>query len=66
VKAILEFNLDDPNDHEVYRRHNKANDMASVLWDLCYHSRGEICEECQQKIRDLMEENNINLEEIWT
>jgi len=66
MKATLTFDLDDPNDREVYRRHNKADDMASVLWDLCHNKSLGLCDDCKQKIWDIKAEYNINLEELWT
>lgn len=34
MKAILEFNLDDPSDREAHARAIKSTDLALILWDL--------------------------------
>lgn len=39
MKAILKFNLDDPDDRMEHERCIKATDMALVLWELCYNSK---------------------------
>jgi hypothetical protein len=34
MKAILEFNMDEPEDREEHLRCTKSLDMALVLWDM--------------------------------
>jgi len=35
MKAILKFNLNNPEDKEGFDRINKSQDMALALWDIC-------------------------------
>ena len=37
MKAILKFNLNDPDDIMAYKRANKSLDMALVLWEIVYN-----------------------------
>ena len=64
--AILKFNLTDPDDAERFRRVNKADDLAGVLWNICHDRNVDICEDCKAKVYTMMEDDNINLDEIYT
>lgn len=37
MKAILKFNLNDPDDIMAYKRANRSLDMALVLWEIVYN-----------------------------
>lgn len=69
VKLI--FNLDDPDDRMEHLRCIKAADMAIVLFEI-HHNLKRKCEdtpavnEVFEKINELFENNNINLEELIT
>ena len=39
MKAKLEFDLDNPDDAELYYRMNKATDMAGALWDITHNTK---------------------------
>lgn len=39
AKAILEFDLNDPDDRMEYMRCNKSLDMALALWELCHNTK---------------------------
>jgi len=89
MKAILEFDLDNPDEEMAHKRACKALDMACVLFEIEHNlkkkceykveeNRRETGETLQvpmlnpsdgidlvfNEIRNLFEENNINLEEI--
>ena len=77
AKAILEFNLADPDDATDYIRANKALDMAIALWDIDQYLRAETKynEELTQdaydalaiareKFYQILNEHNINMDEI--
>jgi hypothetical protein len=77
AKAILEFNLADPDDATDYIRANKALDMAIALWDIDQYLRAETKynEELTQdaydalvtareKFYQILNERNINMDEI--
>lgn len=79
MKAILEFNLDNPDDRIAHLRAAKSLDMACVLFEIernlkkkleyKVESLGDIDNQTVvdilfEEINDLMKDNNINLEEI--
>ena len=39
AKAILEFDLTDPDDAMEFERATKATDMAMVLWELVFNTK---------------------------
>lgn len=78
MKAILEFNLDEPVDEAAHMRAIKATDMAVVLWDMDQYLRGLIkyapdtmnsevygtLEEVRDKLHQLMNERVVDLDEL--
>ena len=78
MKAILKFKL--PEDQQEYNRCNKANDMASVLWSFSSNIKKSIEWEVESKKLDsfetldlafskfyeLLQENNINIDELYS
>lgn len=42
MKAIIEFNLNDADDMQAYEIHNKAKDMAYILWQLMTNKKKEL------------------------
>lgn len=42
MKAIIEFDLNDPDDRNAYDLHNKALDMGLILWEIVFNKRKEI------------------------
>lgn len=42
MKAILEFNLDEPGDAEAHRRAIKALDIMLALWEYDKYLRGQL------------------------
>jgi hypothetical protein len=76
MKAILEFNLDEGDDKGAHLRAIKSLDMAIALWDMDQYLRGLIkygelddnvhqaLEEARDKLREIMNERNIDLDEL--
>jgi hypothetical protein len=76
MKAILEFDLDEGQDKMAHLRCVKALNMAIVLWDMDQYLRGLIkygelddaihktLEDTRGKLREIMSENSIDLDEL--
>ncbi len=77
MKAKLEFDLDDFDDRMAHLRCVKSEDMASILFEMTMNARKRITmgydesdeyyrgvDDVFEKLRDLMEEHNINVEEL--
>lgn len=72
MKAILEFDLDNPEDLEHYKRCNKATDILLMLWEFeqkvlkFKHYIPKDIDEVKEKYYELKEEYNISLDELLT
>lgn len=72
MKAKLIYNL--PDDELEYKQANKAASLLSMLWDYKEWLRSELkykdtpasLEEAQTKFFELLEDESINLNELWT
>jgi hypothetical protein len=78
MKAKLKFDISDPDDYIEFKRVIKANDMASMLFKLLRNTKKSIewelenkdfdkydtLEYIYDKIWDLVEEHNIDIDEI--
>jgi hypothetical protein len=77
MKAKLEFDLDDFDDRMAHLRCVKSTDMASILFEMTMNARKRITmgydesdeyyrgvDAVFEKLRDLMVEHNINVEEL--
>lgn len=78
MKGTLEFNLDDSADMEAYLRAVKSTKLALVIWDMDQYLRGEIkhapdsmsdevyktLQETRDKLREIMSEHSIDLDEL--
>jgi murein L,D-transpeptidase YafK len=72
MKAILEFNLEDPEDTLAYAKCLKASDMASFIWELQHnfwrkwkHDETDFTlDRYKEALWDLMEEHNLNTDEL--
>jgi hypothetical protein len=78
AKAILKFDLNDPDDRIEYMRCNKSLDMALALWELCHNTKkglgysmeGKEMDQYEtltfvfDKIYEIIDEHNINFDEI--
>jgi hypothetical protein len=61
LKAILEYDLDNPDDREAHLRAIKSLDMASVIFEFQINSRKRIA----QKIYDNKDGNITSLDIIY-
>ncbi len=61
MKAVLEFDIDDPFDRLSHMAAIKALDMASALFELLHNHRDEVV---RKAVGDALGEHNICLEEI--
>ena len=79
AKAILEFDLNEPDDIEAHKRAVKSLDLVLALWDMDQYLRGLIkygddieltdeqyktLEETRTKLRQILSEYNISFEEL--
>ncbi len=79
AKAILEFDLNDPDDQDAHLRAVKALDMALVLWEMSYNTKKKMCYDIEfqkitdpyevvdkfmGKLHDEMRDRGINLDEL--
>jgi hypothetical protein len=71
AKATIEFNLDDREDVKAHLRCVKSTSMAVTLWDIDQHLRNEakykdneVAEKLREEIREIMDDNGINLDEL--
>ena len=67
MKAIIEYNLDDPDDRHSYEIHNRSKDLAFLIWQLMTNKKKEI----QYKLEGYTTYNRYDaldlvFEEIWT
>ena len=78
-KAILEFDLNDPDDRINHKQCIEAGNMASVIWDFVHNSkktmewtldekvdldRYEVLDMVYDRFYLLLEENNVNIDEL--
>ncbi|NBP66310.1 MAG: hypothetical protein EBU66_16875 [Bacteroidetes bacterium] len=77
MKAKLEFDLEDSEDRMSHMRCVKATDMASILFEMSTNARKRITmgseygeeyykgvDDVFNKLRELMNERNINIDEL--
>jgi hypothetical protein len=77
AKAILEFDLNEPDDVQAHKRAVKALDMAMALWDMDEYLRqqlkyndkitGEVydaLDKAREQLRGFMNEHNVDLDEL--
>jgi len=78
MKAKLKFDISDPDDYVEFKRVMKANDMASMLFELLRNTKKgmewelenkdfdkyDTLEYVYDKIWDLVKEHNIDIDEI--
>jgi len=66
MKAILEFNLDDPDDRMAHMRCVKSTDMAIVLFDIVYNMDRHVedIEGVKKYISELLDYQGINIDEL--
>jgi hypothetical protein len=78
MKALIKFDLDDPDDIIKYKRYNKADDMTFMLFELLRNTKKGLLYSVEnkemdkykaiefvfEKIYELGNEYNINIDEI--
>lgn len=76
MKAILEFDLDEPDDRMDHLRCIKSTNMAIVLFEFTYNTfktaydyqninkDADMVEYLKQRFIDLMDANNVNIDEL--
>lgn len=78
MKAILEFDLSEPEDRLDHMIAVRANDMLSVLWELLYNSKKDIewridseklsaydtLDEVYERLTDLLDEHALNIDKL--
>ena len=79
AKAILEFDLNEPDDREAHKRAVKSLDLVLALWDIDQYLRSQIkygneteitdeqykiLEETRTKLHQILSEYNISFDEL--
>lgn len=79
MKSTLKFNLNDSDDKMAFERATKATELSIIIWELIYNvprqieneiesdkllERYEVLEAYQKKLRELCEENNIQIDRL--
>lgn len=50
AKAILEYDLNDPDDRMEHLRATQSLNMALALWDILYNSSKELCNDIEIRL----------------
>ena len=71
MKAILEFNLNEPEDITAHKRCVKALDMSLALWDIDQYLRSEskykdneMAQEIREKMFEIMGEYGLSFDDL--
>lgn len=79
AKAILEFDLNEPDDREAHKRAVKSLDLVLALWDIDQYLRSQIkygdeieltdeqfttLDETREKLHSILREYNISFDEL--
>lgn len=79
MKAIIEYNLDDPDDRQSYEIHNRSKDLAFLIWQLMTNKKKEIEYKLEsyktfgkyetldlvfEEIGTMLEEEGINIDKL--
>lgn len=77
AKAILEFDLGDPDDRSTHERMLKSLDLSLVLWNFDQYLRGKLkhdstlsddaysaLEEAREKLYSLLQDSNLDLDTL--
>ena len=78
AKAILEFDLNDPDDIDAHKRAIKSLDMAMALWDITHNTKKglewamegkemdkyDALELVYEKIYEILDEHNVRVDEL--
>jgi hypothetical protein len=80
MKAILEFNLDEPEDRSDHLRAVKSLNIMSVLWEFDMYLRSQLkyndenltseayeaLEKVREKLYDIMSSNHVSIDELYS
>jgi hypothetical protein len=78
MKAILEFDLNEPDDREAHLRATMSLDMAIAIWDMQQEFRGRlkhgqlsdeeyrVTEELKDRFYQILNERGIDLEKLMS
>ena len=66
AKAILEFDLNDPEDKQAHLRAIKALDMAGALWDITHNTKKNLEWDIEDKNLDKYEVVDLVFEKIFS
>jgi len=72
MKAILKFDLDNPEDRKEHMRCMKSSDMASFIWELKnnfwrkwkYDDSEFNLDNYKDALCELLQEHNVNIDEL--
>lgn len=78
AKAILEFDLNEPEDRLDHLRSVNSFNMASAIWDIVYNTKKTLewsfdgkemdkydaLEAVYEKIHDILNEHNVNIDQL--
>lgn len=78
MKAILKFDLSDPDDRADHKIAVHANDMAFILWEFLYNSRKDFewkineknlngydtLDMVYEKLSELLDEHSLNIDDL--
>ena len=69
MKAILEFNLNDPEDVQAHLRCLKSLDMAIILFEVANNLHRKLPENADantviDRVNELLEDNDININNL--
>jgi hypothetical protein len=66
AKAILEYDLNDPDDNMAHLRAVKSLDMALVLWEMAHNAKKSLQYDIEgRKIEDPYEALDLAFEKLW-
>jgi len=65
AKAILEFDLNDPDDAMAHLRATKALDMALVLWEMVYNTKKQMQSRAENENLETYDAIEKVFEKFW-
>jgi len=74
MKAILRFNLSDPDDHRLFLLASKANQLALAVWDYDQQLRSwvkyghewgdEALDKAREALYDMLREGGLDIDDL--
>jgi len=79
AKAILEFDLNEPEDYHMHKRMMMADAMASAIWEITHNTKKglewamdgkelnkyDALDMVYDKIHEILDQNNIDIDNIY-